>query len=311
MHISTCPLCHSDELTFWFKTPHSRVERCPSCGLGMLNPQPDDATLEGIYDSTYFIGSNNERLRAQGNALKRGTARLQLDTIAEFLNTDSTEKKHPKLLEIGCGLGNFLYVADQAGFDVQGIDVSQSAVQHANDALGKPCAQAGLLEDMNLPQGGYDIVVLADVIEHVRDPKAFLAHVQTLVKPGGIIFMAAPSLDSFTARLMGRYWIEFKLEHLFYFNRKTLSQLLRTTGFEDIRITAGHKILSFDYIVGHFVQFPVPVMSPLVRLVNWVLPTKLTKRPLTIVASGINAVARKPLDAQDARHVSGAMPENS
>ena len=261
----------------------------------MLNPQPDDATLEGIYDSTYFIGSNDEKLRAQGNELKRGTARLQLADISNYLNTDEMAQTHPKLLEIGCGLGNFLYVAHQAGFDVQGIDVSESAVKHANDALGENRAQVGLLEDLSLAPESYDIIVLADVIEHVRDPKAFLKHVETLVKPGGIIFMAAPSLDSFTARLMGRYWIEFKLEHLFYFNRKTLSQLIQSCGFTDVRLSGGKKVLSFDYIVGHFIQFPVPVLTPLVRLVNWVLPKSLTQRPIRIVASGINAVAQKPL----------------
>ena len=262
----------------------------------MLNPQPDDATLEGIYDASYFIGSNDEVLRAQGNALKRGTARLQLDDIIQYLGDARSAVPAPKLLEIGCGLGNFLYVAHQAGFDVYGIDVSESAVAHANAALGQERAGVGLLENLDIEPQTYDIVVLADVIEHVRDPRAFLDHVQTLIKPGGIIFMAAPSLDSLTAKLMGPYWIEFKLEHLFYFNRKTILRLLRTCGFSDVVLGKGYKILSFDYVLGHFLQFPVPILTPIMKGLNWLLPQRLTKRPVRVVASGINAIARKPLD---------------
>jgi SAM-dependent methyltransferase len=260
----------------------------------MLNPQPDDETLAAIYGDTYFIGSNEDALREQGNVLKRGTARLQLAEISTYIGARVAADIHPQMLEVGCGLGNFLIEARAAGFDVRGIDVSADAVATANAALGEDRARAGMLEEAGFEPEQFGIIVLADVIEHVRNPKSFMQHVRALLKPGGIIFVAVPSLDSLSARLMGRYWVEFKREHLFYFNRQTIRQLLEDCGFQDIAISPGRKVLSLGYIIGHFKQFPVPLFTPVLKVLERLLPRALLSRPMQIVASGLNAIARVP-----------------
>ena len=147
---------------------------------------------------------------------------------------------------------------------------------------------------MDFADHSFDIVVLADVIEHVRSPKEFLTRVKNLVKPGGTIFLAVPSLDSLSSRLMGRYWMEFKLEHLFYFDRNTMTRLLTDCGFRHITEAPGVKMLSLHYIVSHFRRFPVPFLSPLTTVVTRILPNRLLCRPFRIVASGINVLARAP-----------------
>ena len=294
MKLSFCPLCQSTTLRSWFSIEHSTIVRCTECSLVMSNPQPDDGMLRKIYDASYFIGSDTDVLRDQSNKLKRGTARLQLADISSYLGIDKIAQAHPQLLEIGCGLGNFLVEARQLGFDVHGVDLSESAVATANAALGEERAQAGQVEELGFTKHSFDIVVLADVIEHVRDPIDFLKYVQGLIKPGGILFMAIPSLDSLSARAMGRYWVEFKLEHLYYFNRETLTRLMDVCGFEDIALTPGRKMLSLDYIIAHFEQFPVPILIYLMRGLSRVLPKRCLSHPMRIVASGINAIARAP-----------------
>ncbi len=74
--------------------------------------------------------------------------------------------------------------------------------------------------------------MLADVIEHTRNPLADLAHVWRLLRPGGALFIALPSLDSWSARLMRERWMEFKLEHLFYFDSSTVQTALLRSGFD-------------------------------------------------------------------------------
>ncbi|OEJ66401.1 hypothetical protein BEN30_12195 [Magnetovibrio blakemorei] len=268
--------------------------RCGRCGLVMLNPQPDDETLAAIYGETYFIGSDEDSLLEQGNALKRGTAQLQLAEISAYIGARVAADTHPHMLEVGCGLGNFLLEAHAAGFDVQGIDVSTDAVATANAALGEDRARAGMLEEADFKAGQFDIIVLADVIEHVRNPKSFMQYVRTLLKPSGVVFIAVPSLDSLSARLMGRYWVEFKREHLFYFNRQTICQLLKDCGFQDITLSPGQKVLSLGYIIGHFKQFPVPLFTPALKVLERLLPRAPLSRPMQIVASGLNALARVP-----------------
>ena len=98
----------------------------------------------------------------------------------------------------------------------------------------------------------FDVCVLADVIEHTRDPMATMLRAWELLKPGGTLFLATPSLDSWSGRLMRQRWMEFKPEHLFYFDERTVRTLLLAAGFTDVHVSAGRKTLSPDYVFAHF-----------------------------------------------------------
>lgn len=289
--VELCPLCHSHSFAPRFSNEGMRVVRCGGCGLVMSDPQPDDDTLERIYTETYFIGSDRDDLDVQTGFLKRGTARLQLAEIIAYVEDRGPGPTRPRVLEVGCGNGDFLLEARDAGFDIQGVDVSESAVAIANRILGEGTARAGRLEDLNMAEGSLDIVVLADVIEHVRDPAHLMNRVRRILKPGGVVFVATPSLDSLSARLMGRFWVEYKLEHLFYFDQRTISRLLVQAGFGNIAVTPGRKVLSVAYIIAHFERFPVPLLTPGLKFLKLLLPAGLRKRPFRVTASGINVIA--------------------
>lgn len=287
----TCPLCHNRRSAELFRKDLNVVVRCLSCGLVRLDPQPDDATLETIYSEMYFIGSEGGDLKAQTNLLKRGTARLQLAEIKQYVGEQNTSEHLLRALEIGCGLGNFLLEARDAGLDIYGIDVSANAVTIANEILGENRARAVPPEELDIDEESQDIVVLADVIEHVRNPAQYMGKINRLIKPGGSVFIATPSLDSVSARLMGRYWVDYKTEHLFYFNKKTITRLLEQAGFTNIAISPGHKMLSLDYVIEHFVRYPVPIFTPIFKGLKAILPATLRRRAFRITASGINVVA--------------------
>ena len=85
--------------------------------------------------------------------------------------------------------------------------------------------QVGALDEVSLPSGGIGAIVAADVIEHVRDPKAFLVGVRELLAPGGAPRLVTPSLDSRTRRLLRYHWMEYKVEHLFYFSVTSIQRL--------------------------------------------------------------------------------------
>lgn len=289
--VEFCPLCHGQSFTPRFSNQQMRVVKCGQCGLVMSDPQPDDATLERIYIETYFIGSGRDDLEVETGLLKRGTARLQLADIIAYVADGGSGQLRPRVLEVGCGLGNFLMEARDAGFDIQGIDFSASAVAIANQTLGEEIARTGRLEDSNIPDGSLDMVILADVIEHVRDPALFMNRVHRIMKPGGVVFIATPSLDSLSARLMGRFWVEFKPEHLFYFDKSTIARLLGQAGFGNIAVTPGRKMLSAAYVIAHFERYPVPFLTPGLKLLKSLLPAWIRNRPLRITASGINVIA--------------------
>jgi len=286
---SRCPLCReNDKITFAFNRNGHSVYSCKRCALEFLFPQPTDETLYAIYSDTYFLGQKNDQTIQQRELLKRATARLYLDAIVPLVRVDK-----PQLLEIGCGSGDFLIEAQSRGFKVEGLEYSEHAAGEANARLGIAAVRVGSPEKGTLPTDAYDVIGAFDVIEHLRSPAAALKHLSAALRPQGLIALATPSLNSWSRRLLGRHWMEYKTEHLTYFSRKSITSLLDNSGLEVIQLSPNYKALSFDYISAHFARFPVPMISPLVRLLRNVLPAGVAYRPIKVLASGILALARK------------------
>ncbi len=293
-HLERCPLCGGDTLAYQFTDASTPVVRCSDCGLMMRNPQPSDAELAAIYDKHYFLGSRADATTStQTDRLKRETAVRYLDEIEARLAGGPETRRGLKLLELGPGLGNLLVEAASRGYDVTGVEYSESSVRAANERLGSPRVLQGSIGDVHLPPGSFDVAVLADVIEHTRDPLGDLRHVWRALRAGGVLFIAVPSLDSWSARLMRKRWIDFKLEHLFYFDSLTMQSMLFRAGFEHVQISPGRKWLSPEYVVEHFQRFPLPLVSPVTRLANRVVPAAVRQRRVSVVASGINVLASR------------------
>jgi SAM-dependent methyltransferase len=283
-----CPVCAGPGTRFSFARNGVSVFSCQSCGLEFQFPQPSDERLAAIYSSEYFLGSKDRRSLENQQELKRATARLYLNVLARFMRTTN-----PRLLEIGCGHGDFLIEAQLRGFDVEGLEYSEHAAAEANTRLGRAAVRVGSPEENCLPLSNYDVIGAFDVIEHLRDPKQALAYMRMALKPEGIIAIVTPSLDSWSRSLLGRYWMEYKAEHLTYFSRRALMSVFDEAGFADIRFISNYKTLNLEYVAAHFERFPVPIATPIVRMLKRILPSRLVHKPVDVVASGVMAVARK------------------
>jgi 2-polyprenyl-3-methyl-5-hydroxy-6-metoxy-1,4-benzoquinol methylase len=269
----------------------------------LRNPQPSDFALAEIYSATYFLGSSDPARIDETARLKQDTAKLYLDEICSVLGGMGESPRGTRLLEIGCGMGDLLSEAQALGFDVRGVEFSASAAAAANQRLGDEIVIPGTIENAIAENRIYDVCVLADVLEHTRDPAAFLDKVYQVLRPGGIVFLSLPTLDSWSARVMKSNWMEFKAEHLFYFNRETIGNLAFKAGFQHVRIKPNWKILTFDYIHAHFTRFPVPVLTPLMQLLRRVLPRAVAHWPVKIVASGMNVTATRAKEPPPSRRM--------
>lgn len=235
----TCIICSSQRVYYVFSVQQYRLVGCRDCGHMMLSPQPTDAELAAIYGERYALLNRDEAGRQQFSTIKRATARHYLDVIERYRGSCGG-----RLLEIGCGHGDFLAVADEAGYEVTGVEYSEHACEVARTRLkGRGTVVQGELQDIAAGRPEFDICVLSDVIEHVRDPRSFLSDVHRLLRPGGTLFIATPTLDSWSARLLKGAWMEFKAEHLHYFTQNTLHSLLFQTGFQRVVGLQGVKIL--------------------------------------------------------------------
>lgn len=297
-HLEQCPLCEHAHLQYQFTHAITPIVKCASCGLLMRNPQPSDAELGEIYSEHYFLGSDGgSDLTDETHRLKRQTAGVYLDEIEARLGVDAQSRRGLRLLELGSGLGNLLVEAASRGYEVTGVEYSASSVRTANERLGAPRVLQGSIGDVTLAAESFDVCVLADVIEHTRDPLADLRAVWRALRPNGLLFIAVPSLDSWSARLMRERWMEFKAEHLFYFDALTMQLLMFKAGFDQVDVASGRKTLSPDYVMQHFERFPVPMVSPAMRFTRLAVPAPLRRAPISVVASGINVLGRRTASA--------------
>ena len=285
-----CVVCRSPRLHYLFSVAGYRIVRCDDCGLLSTNPQPSDDELGRIYASDYFLRGRSEASQESVERLKSRTAGLYLDLIERYRG-----QRGGRLLEVGSGEGDFLVSAIERGFKVTGVEYSEHACAMASKKMASRCPFEIICGEItDVPGAGiYEVCVLSDVIEHVRNPRHLLERVHELLCPGGVIFIATPSLDSWSARLLKNRWMEFKPEHLFYFDSSTLQTLLIDCGYKDIIEQPGTKALNVDYIAGHFARYKVRGLSWLADLVYRLTPTKLRHKPFHVVASGMVQLARR------------------
>jgi 2-polyprenyl-3-methyl-5-hydroxy-6-metoxy-1,4-benzoquinol methylase len=286
--VPACLLCGGREFAPVCRSAGHPVVRCAACELHLLNPQPSDAELVEIYHPTYsFFGDEAGAAECVGR-VKQATADHYLDLLA------AAGLSSGALLEVGCGDGDFLLQASRRDFAVEGIDYSPHSCRKAQAKLGAAarihCGEISVLADR---REAYDLCVACDVIEHVRSPADFLHTVRALLRPGGQVFIVTPDLASPAARLMGSRWLEFKAEHMTYYTPRTLRRQLASAGFTDIRLLGGTKLLSLDYVTRHFIRYPVPGLTPALRLFRSLLPVAWQQRPWLIPAGGMIALARR------------------
>jgi SAM-dependent methyltransferase len=231
-----CPLCASTAYLPLFTT-HDRllgiagqftIVRCTKCSLHYLNPRPTMSELACHYPEDYAPFATPppyelpplKRYSVDYGLHKRRRALLQY-------------KRGGWLLEIGCANGLFLDAMRRVeGWQVQGVEISESAVRSARERLGLQVFQ-GTLADAHYGDDRFDAVVMWDVLEHVHDPQETLCEIRRVLKHDGVLLLRLPLLDCWDRRLFGRYWIGWDApRHLTTFSLRTLQRMLCQTGFE-------------------------------------------------------------------------------
>jgi SAM-dependent methyltransferase len=170
------------------------------------------------------------------------------------LHTIKRFATHGRLLDVGCSTGYFLNAA-RLDFATLGIEPSEWAAAFARNQLHLEVL-TGTLENLDLPREGFDVVVLNDVIEHLTDPRAALLRVKDLLRPGGLLYLVTPDIDSLSARLLRSRWWGLRPAHIYYFSPRTLRDLLHETGFEVELVKSYGRIFTWGYWLTRLKNYP-------------------------------------------------------
>lgn len=199
---------------------------CEACTFGKTVPCPDDATLHELHSTQYYRNGEGVRFVAPFEWLVEGMRRWRIYRLAQYV-------RKGRALDIGCGSGRFLRALQNSGWEVAGVELNDDTATAARTVHGLVVATS--LED--LADQSFDLITITHVLEHVRDPCQMLADCVRLLKPGGVIAVAVPNIESWQARLTRGSWFHLDVpRHLWHFSEKWLSTALNELGFQQLKV---------------------------------------------------------------------------
>jgi SAM-dependent methyltransferase len=249
--------------------------RCPECGLECLSPQPDDQTLDGIYNELYFSHYKTEMDPGVTRAMKRATYGNQF----RRLPPPETFGANRRLLDCGAATGFLVGLAKETGWDAYAIEISEFGSHACAGLLGQEKVYRGEVQDASFaanPEGQFEVITMFDFIEHVRNPRDVLRSVRRRLNQGSILMMTTPQAGSISWHLMGRHWFHYVREHLWFFNPESIRTLLRDSGFDTVEIHALRKAVTIDYALAHYARknSQSNLFSPVARVLRGFLPAQ-------------------------------------
>jgi SAM-dependent methyltransferase len=152
---------------------------------------------------------------------------------ADRLVRNLPARRGGRLLDIGCGGGEFLVHMRSAGWEVEGVEPDAAAARRARSA-GVRVHES--LEEADFPGGSFDAITLSHVIEHFHDPLGALRICRRIIRSSGLLWIATPNVDAAGRTAFGRDWIGLDPpRHLVLFTRSSLAGAVENAGFRLVR----------------------------------------------------------------------------
>jgi SAM-dependent methyltransferase len=220
-----CKLCGQHELkvvaTLGRNYQSLTTTLCTGCGLVHSYPIPTAEELEEYYRKQYrseykmaYTPQRKHILRYSRNGLER------LSRLLPFT------PNRGKLLDIGSGSGEFVYLAKLAGFDVTGLEPHEGYSRYTRETFEVPITSLPL-EKADIPAESVDVITLHHVLEHLRFPLTSLGIMNRWLKPGGVLMIDVPDIENTSHSPTNR----FHYAHIYNFNHATLKGFLQKAGF--------------------------------------------------------------------------------
>lgn len=232
LDLRPCPLCGGRSLKPVFDPP---LVRCQGCGLVFRNQESAPESVRGQFETLYEDSQREQHVRER-----------RVSVYRDFLKRHRPLPGRNRLLDVGCGSGEFLRLARECGWDVTGVEIAEAAAQTARLA-GLP-VHVGPLGRADLPEASFDVITLWNVLDFLPDPVELAALAKRLLAPGGLFtvrvgnlaFQSAVYRVSHLFRRWPRLVAPIARQRTFHqvaFNARTLRRTLERSGFDRIEIT--------------------------------------------------------------------------
>ena len=219
---TSCVFCKKSDFREMYSVPDIfgdtwKLCHCNNCEAYFLSPTPDETVLARAYDDSYY-GEGEEKFE--------GLFEKVMDKFRKHRAAGLSKSLPPlaRILDIGCGNGRFLQFMGKLGkFELHGIEMPGNAAKRAGK-FSEINLHIGTLQDGLYRENYFDAITLFHVFEHLRDPAGCLEIIGKILKPGGLLIMAFPNIDSLQSRLFNRHRRSLVMEKRYWHPRGLLGQ---------------------------------------------------------------------------------------
>jgi SAM-dependent methyltransferase len=255
VEIRSCGICGSMEKVELFVVQRQlhqyqnqityKVVKCQDCGSVFLTPRPTSKLFALIYPDTYYAYQDHPQgwrsqfkgwvRRAGGGTRTPGffgglEHQLARRLSALFMTALPAAVGQQKILDIGCGSGEFLSQAKLLGWQTWGVEPSVSGARKAQQQGHQ--VFCGTLQQAHFPPKFFDFICLSHLIEHMDDPLLELRRCHEILRDDGKLQVVTPNFECFDRHTFGPYWKNLCIpQHLWFFSPTTMKNLLRRADF--------------------------------------------------------------------------------
>jgi SAM-dependent methyltransferase len=219
--VQNCPACGSINYDKVLTTEDYLVSgelfdimECNDCSLRFTSPIPSNNEIYNYYKSDDYIshtGKGNSIINQIYRIVQYFTLRIKKKKVINF-----SQKKLGSILDIGCGTGKFLKTMKQSGWEINGVEINNTAREIAENNTGSAILNQS---DFFESKQKYDVITLWHSLEHLYDLKKYLNKISISLNANGVIMIAVPNYQSFDAEYYKQDWAAYDVpRHLYHFS---------------------------------------------------------------------------------------------
>lgn len=227
-----CGNSNPQKFNLVYKRENFDVVECAECSLYFIPPY----YRKKIQYQQYKNEAVTQAIRSGNNWVKIQRHKLRFKLIQKYQPKGS-------LFDLGAGWGHFMLAGQELGYNVYGIEISEQPYLYCKNDLKLNVDHIDFFKMDEAKK--FDIITLWDVLEHIDKADTFIEKCAKLTQTNGFLVLQVPQIDSYFAKRHKDKWKMMGLDHVNYFSKKTITQLLSKYGYEVQTIKSSFEIKLF------------------------------------------------------------------